>query len=151
MAWNEIKTQADADALMEVFGAFHDSCIREAHLWTDHWVSPELSMSCPGHLDSRIRFLIQRQAKNVSAIELFFERVTRFNLLPSPENFDSIIFGATLLVQDGIVYWSLEGGWKPDRENRDDFTWVSARDLRWREVDWLGKKLRYAPEQALDP
>jgi hypothetical protein len=82
MEWEEIKTQADANALMEVFGNFHDSCIREAHLWTDHWVSPKLSMSCCGHLDNKIRFLIQRQYKNPSAIELFFEHVTRFNLVP---------------------------------------------------------------------
>ena len=143
MKWEQIKTQADADSLMDVFGNFHDSCIREAHLWTEHWVSPELSMSCPGHLDNRIRFLIQRQFNNPSAIELCFEYVTRFNLVPSPENFDSSISSATLLVQDGSVFWSPEGDWRPEKSSRDEFTWVSARALRWRVVDWLGEELRY--------
>jgi hypothetical protein len=145
MDWKDIESQADADALMEVFGGFHDACVREAHLWTDHWVSPELSMSCPAHLDNKIRFLIQRQFRDPSAIELFFEQVTRFNLVPSPENYDSIIFAATLLVQNGSVFWSPEGDWKPVKPARDEATWVSARKLRWREVDWLGEKLRYGP------
>jgi hypothetical protein len=146
MEWKEIKTQADADALMDLFGDFHDSCIREAHLWTDHWVSPDLSMSCAPDLDNKILFLIQRQFENPSAIELLFERVTRFNLVPSPENYDSTISGATLLVQNGSVFWSPEGDWAPNKPNRDDSTWVSARELRWREVHWLGKELRYGPK-----
>jgi hypothetical protein len=146
MEWEEIKTQANADVFMEVFGNFHDSCIREAHLWTDHWVSRDLSMSCSGHLDNKIRFLIQRQSTDLSAIELIFEYVTRFNLVPSPENYDSIIFDATLLVQDGNIFWSPESDWSPEKQNRDEFTWVSARKLRWRKVDWLGEELRYGPE-----
>ena len=98
MNWKEIKTQADAEALMDLFGGFHDGCIREAHLWTDHYVAPDLSMMCPGKLDNRIRILVQRQFKNPAAIELLFEEVTRFNLAPTPDNCDSIIFEATLLV-----------------------------------------------------
>ena len=105
MNWNEINTQADADALMDLFGDFHDGCIREAHLWTDHWVSADLSMSCPGHLDNRIRLLIQRQFRDPAAIELLFEQVTRVNLVPTPDNYDTIIFGASLLIRDGTVFW----------------------------------------------
>jgi hypothetical protein len=145
MEWRKIETQADADALMEVFGNFHDSCIREAHLWTGHSVSRNLQMSvCPG-LDNNIRFLIQRQFERPSTIELLFEQVTRLNLVPSPENYDSVIRAATLLAQEGLLYWSPEGDWGPKKTNRDDFTWVSARTLGWREVDWLGKELRYGP------
>ena len=147
MTWKEITTQADADALMELFGGFHDACLREAHLWTDHWVSTDLSMSCPGKLDNRIRFLIQRQFKAPSAIELLFEEVTRFNLVPSPENYDSIIFAASLLVHNGVIFWSPEGNWKPDGPRRDESTWVSAKQLRWREVPWLGQKLHYGANE----
>ncbi len=139
MRWDEIKTQADADALLNIFGVFHDSCIREAHLWTGYWVSRELKMRCPWGLDNNIRLLIQRQSDTLSAIELFFASVTRFNLVPSPENNDSIIYAATLLVQGDTIFWSPVGDWRPERPNRDEFTWVSARELRWREVDWLGK------------
>ena len=150
MEWKEIKTQADADALRDVFGDFHDSCIREAHLWTDHWVSSDLSMSCSGDLDTKIRFLIQRQFKNPSAIELLFEEIIRFNLAPSPENYDSIIVNSTLLVQDHNIYWSPEGDWRPDKPGRDEFTWIAGKKLRWREVNWLGKELHYGPHVTME-
>ena len=147
MDWNEIKTQSDADALMKAFGGFHDGCIREAHFWTDHWVSKDLSMECPGNLDNRIRFLVQRQFRNPVAIELLFEKVTRFNLVPTPDNYDTIIYGATLLVRDDNIYWSPKGGWSPDSSQRDEETWISAKSLRWREVEWLGEELHYGPKE----
>jgi len=147
MNWKEIKTQTDADVLMELFGGFHDGCVREAHLWTDHYVAQDLSMSCPGNLDNRIRFLVQRQFKNPAAIELLFEEVTRFNLVPTPDNYDTVIYEATLLVRNGKIFWSPEPNWSPDSTNRDDETWISANRLRWREVDWLGKDLHYGPKE----
>jgi hypothetical protein len=142
-----VATQADADALMDLFGDFHDGCIREAHLWTDHWVAPDLSMSCPGHLDNRIRFLVQRQFRDPSAIELLFEEVTRFNLVPAPENSDSIIDSASLLVQGGVILWSPDEYWKPDDPRRDDSTWIAAGKLYWHEVAWLGEDPRYGPRE----
>ena len=147
MNWKDITTQADADSLMELFGGFHDGCVREAHFWTDHWVSQDLAMSCSGNLDNRIRFLVQRQFKNPAAIELLFEEVTRFNLVPTPDNYESIISGATLLVRDGTVFWSPDESWLPESPKRDDSTWISASQLRWRAVDWLGEELRYGPKR----
>jgi hypothetical protein len=147
MDWAEIATQADADALMRTFGDFHDACIREAHLWTDHWVSTDLAMACSERLDNRIRFLIQRQNAAPPAVELLFEEVTRFNLVPSPEGYFSIIFEATLLVENGQIFWSPESNWRPDMPDRDETTWISARRLRWRGVEWLGPDLRYGPKR----
>ncbi|HVU89942.1 MAG TPA: hypothetical protein VHD36_21605 [Pirellulales bacterium] len=144
--WRDVRTQADANVLLEVFGRFHDSCIREAHLTAGHWVSSDLCMSCPPSLDNKIQFLVQRQFKNPSAIELQFDEVTRFNFVPTPEGSDSIILEATLLVQDANIFWSVQGDWNPDRANRDEGTWVSAKKLRWRAVDWLGEELRYGPK-----
>jgi hypothetical protein len=147
MGWKEIRTQADADALMKLFGEFHDGCIREAHVWTEHWVGRDRSMSCPDHLDNHIRILVQRQFTDPAAIELLFDEVTRFNLVPARENYMAIILDAFMLVQDGIIYWSPDSRWSPDSVYRDDVTWISARQLRWREVDWLGEALRYGPSE----
>jgi hypothetical protein len=148
MDWNEIRTQGDADALMKVFGEFHDGCIREAHLWTEHWVGRDLSMSCPDHLDNHIRIAVQRQSTGPAAVELLFDEVTRFTLVPTRENYMAIIFDAVLLVEDAVIYWSPDSRWSPDSPYRDDVTWVSARRLRWREVDWLGEDLHYGPSEG---
>ena len=85
MNWNIIKDQDDVDSLMALFGGFHDGCLREAHLWTGHWVSNDLAMTCPDSLDNCIRILVQRQFKDPFAIELLFGEVARFNLVPSPK------------------------------------------------------------------
>jgi len=147
MSWCVIKNQDDAASLMTLLGGFHDECLREAHLWTGHWVSKDLSMTCSDSLDNCIRILVQRQFKDPSAIELLFEEVTRFNLVPSPENYESIIFEATLLVQNGTIYWTPNVGWWPESPSRDEVTWVSAKRLRWRRVEWLGAELHYGPDE----
>ena len=141
MSWNEIGTQADADALLKVFGGFHDGCLKEAHLYTNCWGDHDLAMAPGLGLDNCVRILVQRQWKDPAAIELLFEEVTRFNLVPSPEDCDSIIFNATLIVRDSLVYWSVNGSWSPDDPQKDLSTWISARKLRWREVGWLGEDL----------
>ena len=145
MNWTTVESQIDADALMKRFGRFHDGCLREAHLWTGYWVSDDLSMVCPDGLHNSIRMLIQRQFENPSAIELLFEEVTRFNLV-CIENSDSIILGATLLVQDGAVYWSPYDDWSLSSSDRDEITWLSSHKLKWREVKGLGNELRYGPK-----
>ncbi|MEE8106718.1 MAG: hypothetical protein V3T86_14390 [Planctomycetota bacterium] len=147
MTWHQIHQQEHADALMRVF-SFCDACLREVHLWTGHWVSKDLSMSCDS--ENRIRLLVQRQCRNPSAIEMLFEEVTRFNLVPPLLSQDSIIDGAVLLVREGTVYWSPDDEWSPDLAARDESTWLSAKKLRWREVDWLGEQLRYGPGREKD-
>ncbi len=145
MEWKEVKTQTDANLLLEVFGEFHDSCIHEAHLFTGHYVADNLAMACPSNLDNNIRLLVQRQFKDPASIELLFEEITRFNLVPTPENYDSVIFGATLLVKDNYIYWSTEMNWSPKSATRDDATWISSKKLRWRQCDLLGEKYWYGP------
>ncbi len=149
MNWNIIKDQDDVDSLMALFGGFHDGCLREAHLWTGHWVSNDLAMTCPDSLDNCIRILVQRQFKDPSAIELLFEEVTRFNLVPTPENYESIISSANLFVKGSTAYWSPTEGWWPDSPSRDEVTWVSAKRLRWRRAEWLGEELHYGPKEKV--
>ncbi|MEW6073381.1 MAG: hypothetical protein AB1726_12420 [Planctomycetota bacterium] len=105
-------------------------------------------MRVPLELDTKLRLLIQRQAADPSAIELFFEEVTRWNLVPASENYESIIYDATLLVRGGTIFWSPDVRWSPDVPGRDEFTWISARRARWWEVAWLGPDSHYGPGDA---
>ena len=147
--WKSLTSEADLEQLLKTFGAFHDGCIREAHVWTEHFVDSDLNMSCTGDLDTRIRLLIQRQFKAPSAIELFFEQVVTFHLQPSADNYDSIIFDAALLCRDGTFYWAENAGWSPESPTRDDASWIAAKKLSWRDAsEWMGPDLRYGPGGA---
>ena len=37
--------------------------------------------------------------------------------------------------------------WWPESPSRDEVTWVSAKRLRWRRVEWLGEELHYGPDE----
>ena len=98
MTWFEIKTQSDIDHLSEHFGYFRDGCLREMHVWTGTSVNEHLTMTVPGHLDTNAKLFFQRQFNNPSAIEILFEGVTGIHITPSPENYDSIIRDAVVLL-----------------------------------------------------
>jgi hypothetical protein len=148
IAWNEIKSQEDVEALLKAFDGFRNSCLREVHVWTDHWIRQDLSMYYPSGLNTRIRILFQRQVQSPSAIEILFEKVTHFNLAPTPEHYYPVIFGARMYMEDGIVYWANEEEWSPESAAINLQTWVSAKEARWRDVSkWMGDELRYGPKE----
>jgi hypothetical protein len=147
--WQVLQDQTDLDSLMNLFGWFHDSCIKELFMWTDHYVNHDLSMSVSGDRDNRVRVLIQRQYTNPTAVELMFEEVTQIYIVPSPENYDSIIYEATFLFRDGLFYWADDRNWDPDGKCRHaSVNWISSRKVKWRDAsDWIGKTLRYGPRE----
>lgn len=150
MTWNALSSQSDLDALLKLFGGFHDGCLHEAHIWTEHSVDSEMRMSVSGDLDTRVRLLIQRQWRDPSAIELLFEQVVTFHLQPSAANYDSIIYEATLLHDGDTFYWADEGGWSPMGEARDRCIWIAGKRLSWRDASrWMGPELHYGA--AEDP
>src|SRR5436190_16294367 len=111
--WNAVASEADIERLLDVFGGFHDGCLREAHIWTETYIMGDLRMHCPGDLDTRVRILFQRQFHGPSAIEVLFEQVVAFHLQPSPENYDSIIYDAAMLLVNGLYYWADSNDWSP--------------------------------------
>jgi hypothetical protein len=152
MIWTRIQTQSEADELMRQFGSFHDGVLREAHLWTEHWVSDKLAMAIGIGLDTRVRMILQRQWQPLSAVELLFEEVTRFNVVPSPENYEASIRAATLLVAGATIFWADESNWRPGESDSDDVTWISARRLHWRDAsDWMGEPLHFGSVGSLPP
>lgn len=145
MDWIEIKDQSDINDLLEYFGYFHDGCLREMYMWTGTYVKENLSMVVPGALDTNVRMLFQRQFSNPSAIELLFEHVTGIQIIPSPENYDSIIQDAIIRKLEDTFYWADGYDWHPIENPDACSNWISAKKIKWREVnDWMGKQNRYA-------
>ncbi|OAN12724.1 hypothetical protein D3D03_09210 [Exiguobacterium sp. RIT452] len=143
MNWNELKEESEIRELLEDFGYFHDGCLKEMHMWTETYIDENLTMAAPSGLDTNVKLLFQRQFKNPSAIELWFEGVTGIHILPTPENFPSILFEAVILKQHDTYYWSDDVDFDPSTIEQN-VSWISAKKLRWRERnDWMGKQHRY--------
>ena len=141
--WNRINSKSDIDNLLTVFGDFHDGCLREAHVWTEHWVTSGF----PHALHRRVRYpdlpLGATAVRNPSAVELLFEQVVTFHLQPRPHNYDSIIFEATMLQDGDTFYWADVGGWSQTANNCDEATWIAAKKIAWRDADAIGWGLTF--------
>lgn len=151
MEWIEIKEPSQINDFLDYFGYFHDSCLREMYMWTGTYVNEDLWMVVPGELDTNIKLLFQRQAANPSAIELLFEQVTAIHIIPSVENADSIIYDANILKCENQFYWADNYNWHP-KDNPDACSsWISAKTLKWREVNtWMGKEHRYSTQNPYE-
>ncbi len=136
--WKKISDEIDLKNLMDSFGNFHDSCLKEMSFSTGAFVDTDLSMAMVNN--PQARFVFQRQSENPSTIEIVFKNVTRINIRPPEINNTPEIFCAKIVKHDDIYYWAENDTWSIGGENRDDFTWISATELSWRErEDLLGK------------
>lgn len=76
----EIKSDRDLNAFLELVGEFHDSIIKEIHSFNSGYVDSDLAM-CFGGFDLRV--LIQRQYKDISAVELLLGNVSEYHIIDS--------------------------------------------------------------------
>lgn len=144
MNWNKINDSKDIENFMDLFGGFHDSCLKELYMSTGTFVNEDLSMSMSVNLDTCVRILFQRQDREPSAIELLFKGVTHFHIQPRAEDQDSVIYGAKLLLEEGQFYWAEDEEWQIDHPFLHSVSWISAKEIYWRDVSsWMGKKQRY--------
>ncbi|WP_071395091.1 hypothetical protein [Bacillus tuaregi] len=144
MNWVEVINNKDIEEVLDKFGYFHDSCLKELYMWTDSYVGENLSMGMSPELDTNVRILFQRQYNDPSAIELLFEGVTQFHIVPSPINYDSIIYDAKLILHKGLFYWANDLDWEPEDNNNGTISWIAAKSLKWRDASsWMGKQNRY--------
>ncbi len=78
MEWNSINTKDDIDKLMNVFGNFHDSCIKEVHYISGAYVNKDLEMNAINKRRN-VTVVFQRQESNPSTIEVIFEKISKLN------------------------------------------------------------------------
>ena len=54
--WTEIKDQIDIDNLMNLYGGFHDSCLRDIYISTADFVDEKLGMHFDNQLTATLLF-----------------------------------------------------------------------------------------------
>ncbi|GGK89644.1 hypothetical protein ACD591_21160 [Rufibacter glacialis] len=125
--WKEIITEADIEELLQNYGNFHDSCLRDIHISTREFVDERLAM----HFENKnvATLLFQRQFDKNTILELKFEDVYRFNFHPFQPDYNGVIYDATLKKGADIFYWADEQEWEIGDE---DANWISAKKVYWR-------------------
>ena len=116
--WNYIRTQQDADALMELFAGFHDSTL-DRLTYEEEYGKAKLTAL----FDNSGWF---------GVIELCFEGLLALNLRPPLENCSRVIFSATLLFREESVFWADDE--LTEESPSGQCTWIKALNLKWRQV-----------------
>lgn len=132
MEWNNIKTKDDIYKLMNVFGNFHDSCIKEIHYVSGAYVNENLEMNSINKRRN-VTVVFQRQLSNPSEIEVVFEKISKLNLAPVDERYDCIILDSFMDIFEGEIYWADSKSFDiHDIRDYDDFTWICSENVKWR-------------------
>ena len=101
--WNEITSQSDVEYFMNLFGSFHDSCIKEFKYISGAYVNENLSMYSTN--DKRnLQIIFQRQSTNPTAIEMEFIGLKRLTVCPVDENYTCEILDATMIYDNDCIY-----------------------------------------------
>ena len=132
--WNEILTKKDVEKLMQIFGGFHDSCLKELKYISGAYVNGSLSMS-PFNSKRTLSIIFQRQYHNPSVIELEFSELEKLNLMPCNEDYTCEILGASMFIdENNSIFWYDDSPVSEPCDNYDG-AWVKAKKARWRTVD----------------
>ena len=130
--WIKLESNVDLNRLMDRFGRFHDSCLRELYLSTTAHVSSDLSMSF--NAKSSATLLFQRQFRPDSVLELRFDDLIGLNYQPLSSGYNEVIYDATLVLEGGITYWADHQEWevKDIRNGESDSVWIGATEVYYR-------------------
>lgn len=103
---------------MRIFNGFHDAVIEYLSFKENHEVS-ELS-------------LLVDNSNWYGKVELKFEGVIVFKMMPSDIGHFNHIFQATLIVNNNMIFWA------DDHLDKEDLTYegsyIKALNLKWRDV-----------------
>ena len=110
--WNEI-VQDGGSGLVDLFGDFKDSCVKEVRYVSGAYVDEELAR-WPYNDKRTLILLLQRQEEGPAAIELAFDGVECFHLEPAGEEYDCSIIRAEFYWREGMLWWSTPSASTPD-------------------------------------
>lgn len=96
MNFFEINTNSDIELLMNEFGWFHDSCIKEMVYISGGYVEENGAMY-PFDSVKCVIIVFQSQDAKYRTIEVKFEGVEQMNLVPKQDDYDNIIYEASLI------------------------------------------------------
>ena len=134
MNYFEIKKDDDIEKLMREFNYFHDSCIKEIKYCSGGYVDDKGAMY-PFNSERSVNVIFQSQNANTRVIEMKFEKIKKLNLVPRDEEYDCIIYDASIKKVNDLFYWSESGDFKLEDVGEEDGTWISAENISWRPLE----------------
>jgi len=132
--WNTINTEKDIENLMQLFGNFHDSCLKEIRYISGAFVKPNLAMK-PTNSIRTVDIIFQRQYRNPTVIVMRFIGLTILHLAPYNDKYTCEICEARIFSKNGLVYWVDDASEIKDEMENYNGTWICANRIQWCVVD----------------
>lgn len=143
MNYIEIKLDSDIEKLMEEFGWFHNNCIKELQYYSGGYVDEDGGMY-PLNSVRNVKIIFQSQNAHTRVIEMKFEKIQKLNLVPRDEDYDCIIYEASLKKIHNLFFWSEWENLKIEDLQKENGTWISAQKVSWRPLkDAFGSQEMY--------
>lgn len=126
----ELNSKEIIDHFLEnVIFRFCDSVLKECYYESgssrDHITN---SLSCIDSI-ARLTMIFESQINKGFTIELYFDNVVRFNLVPTPEEYDSLWGDSDIYIDnDYIIFRAYRDSYSDIELN--DMTWVRAKSLK---------------------
>lgn len=140
--WNEIISQYDLTNFLELYGGFHDCCLKELRYVSGAFVNQDLTMK-PINDQRKLLVLFQRQSENNPVVELEFSSLESLNLNPINQTYTCEILDASMYFENGKIYWADSSEFRKQQKVYDG-TWICAEKVRWRFVEeYIGNKEIY--------
>lgn len=141
--WYEIHNQEELENFMNMFGGFHDSCIKELTYVSGAFVSENLSMY-PVNNKRTMKIIFQRQTSNPTVIEMEFIGIQRLSIYPVDENYTCEILDATMVLAANCVCWYDCYALSESDLSNYKGTCICSSKVRWRVADeYIGEKEVY--------
>jgi len=140
MNWNVINNEKDLDEFNYDYGNFHDSVIKEISFSSGGYVDEKLILNLTNNPVARFIFQSECAATQYSVVEIEFSNIIQINIKPQEENYGGCFWikDAEIYLDNGIFYFN-EADCAIQDSDKDDFTWISAKNVKWRmREDLLG-------------
>ncbi len=131
--WTEIKTQNDIDYFMEITGNLHDSCLKELKYLSGMFVDDKNSMQAV-NCKRQIHMILQSQWEP-HTIEIIFDKISSMHLNPPDENYDGIIMGAQIVIEDDNLVWFDSDDFQNSYNelyNQQFVTYIKSEKIKWK-------------------
>lgn len=127
--WEYVDYEADIKELLHAFYGFHDSCLTSLQYVSGSKVLEDGSMI---PTDSVRQVTMSFESQWCNPVELVFEGVLAMHLRPTPDNYVSSIYCASMIIKDEAIFFC-----DADMDSEElsyEGTWIKALSLRWRQL-----------------
>ena len=128
--WREIANENDVKEFLDIYDAFHDSCIKNIEYVSGAYVSSDLSMH-PINEVRKLRVVFERQRSDPKSVELEFRGLLQLVLMPYSEMFTCEIHEAAMRYEERQVVWYIG----EENNYKEGSTLIRDERARWRVLE----------------